>query len=158
MIKFNPRLYFRSVLCGWRNVDKYFLRPDMSSHAAENSGHVQPVVVFCCKHNVMMRILNKIQPILESNLDFQGFTKIIQTHPEIQPAVESWVNFVRATKRSQFFCAPEIFSVHTRKPQVNTTYTRIQSWFSGIYQHRPNAPQKRSATYGWIPGQVCTGN
>ena len=54
--KFNPRLYFRSVLCGWRNVDKYFLRPDMSSHASENRKWIQPVVVFFCKHNIIMRI------------------------------------------------------------------------------------------------------
>ena len=60
----------------------------------ENRKWIQPVVVFCCKHNVTMRILNKIQLILESNLDFQGFINIIQTHPEIQPAVEFGLRFL----------------------------------------------------------------
>ena len=41
-----------------------------------------------------MRIYTKIQLILESNLDFQGFINIIQTHPEIQPAVEFGFGFL----------------------------------------------------------------
>ena len=49
-----------------------FLQPDMSSYAAENSNHIQPQVVLLCEHNTIMRILNKIQLILESNLDFRG--------------------------------------------------------------------------------------
>ena len=42
----------------------------------------------------MMRIYTKIQLILESNPDFQGFINIIQTHPEIQPAVEFGLRFL----------------------------------------------------------------
>ena len=43
-----------------------------------------------------MRILNKTQLILESNLDFQGFINITPTHPkpEIQPAVEFGLGFL----------------------------------------------------------------
>ena len=61
-----------------------------------------------------MRIYTKIQPILESNLDFQGFINIIQTHPnpEVQPMVEFRVSFIRVTKRGQMFLQPDIFS-HT---------------------------------------------
>ena len=47
-----------------------FLQADISSYAAENSDHVQPVVVFCCKHSVTMRILNKIQLMIEFGLGF----------------------------------------------------------------------------------------
>ena len=57
-----------------------FLQSDIFLYTSENSGRIQPVVVLCCKHNVMMRILNKIQLILESNLDFQGFINIAPTH------------------------------------------------------------------------------
>ena len=59
-----------------------------------------------------MRIYTKIQPILESNLDFQGFINIIQTHPnpEVQPMVEFRVSFIRVTKRGQMFLQPDIFS------------------------------------------------
>ena len=59
-----------------------------------------------------MRILNKIQLILESNLDFQGFISVIQTHPnpEVQPMVEFLVSFIRVTKRGQmFFVRPDTF-------------------------------------------------
>ena len=51
----------------WINI---FLRPDMSSHASENRKWIQPVVVLCCKHNITMRILNKIQLIVEFSLVF----------------------------------------------------------------------------------------
>ena len=66
-----------------------FLRPDMSSYAAENSNHIQPQVVLLCEHNTIMRIYTKIQLILESNLDFQGFINIDQTYSktEVQPVV-----------------------------------------------------------------------
>ena len=79
-----------------------FLQPYIFSHTPENNGHIQPQVVLLCEHNTIMRILNKIQLILESNLDFQGFINIAQT----QPMVESRVCFVRMTKRSQFFALP----------------------------------------------------
>ena len=112
MIKFNLRLYFGSVLCGWRNANKCFLRPDMSSYAPENSDYIQPQVVLCCKYNVTMRIYTKIQLILESNLDFQGFINVIQTHPnpEVQPMVEFRVSFIRVTKRGQIFLRPDMSS------------------------------------------------
>ena len=55
-----------------------FLRPDMSSHAAENSGQIQPQVVFCCKHNIIMRIYIKIQLVVEFRL---GFLRVYQRHP-----------------------------------------------------------------------------
>ena len=51
---------------------QFFCAPGIFLYTPENSDHVQPVVVFCCKHNVTMRILNKTQLILESNLDFRG--------------------------------------------------------------------------------------
>ena len=59
-----------------------------------------------------MRNLTKIQPILESNLDFQGFINIIQTHPnpEVQPMVEFRVSFIRVTKRGQIFLRPDMSS------------------------------------------------
>ena len=93
--------------------------------------------------------------------------------------VESRVRFVRATKHGQMFFAPQHISVHARKQwanstigciivwiqhhnanfEQNTTYTRIQSWFSWFYQHSPDTPKKkRNETYGWIPGQFCAGN
>ena len=66
-----------------------FLQPDMSSYAAENSNHIQPQVVLLCEHNAIMRILNKIQLMVELNLVFYGFINVIQTHPktEVQPVV-----------------------------------------------------------------------
>ena len=84
----------------------------MSSYAPENSDYIQPQVVLCCKYNVTMRILNKIQLILESNLDFQGFINVIQTHPnpEVQPMVEFRVSFIRVTKRGQIFLRPDMSS------------------------------------------------
>ena len=80
--------FVRATKRGHFLLSRHFL------YVLENSDHVQPVVVFCCKHNVAMRILNKTQLILESNLDFQGFINIIQTHPEIQPAVEFGLRFL----------------------------------------------------------------
>ena len=71
-----------------------FLQPDIFSHTPENNGHIQPQVVLLCEHNTIMRIYTKIQLILESNLDFQGFINIDQTHPEIQPAVEFGLRFL----------------------------------------------------------------
>ena len=115
-----------------------------------------------------MRILNKIQLILESNLDFQGFINITPTHPkpEIQPAVEFRVSFIRVTKRGQMFLQPDIFS-HTPEnnghiqPQVvllcepNTImriYTKIQRilefnlGFQGFANVAPTN-QPRNTTY-----------
>ena len=74
-----------------------FLRPDMSSYAAENSDHVQPQVVLLCEHNTIMRILNKIQLIVE----FQ-------------------VSFMQVTTHRQFFTTWYIF-ITVRKQQVNST-------------------------------------
>ena len=69
--------------------EKMFLQTDTSSYVPENRKWIQPVVVFCCKHNIIMRIYTKIQLILESNLDFQGFINIDQTYSktEVQPVV-----------------------------------------------------------------------
>ena len=91
-----------------------FLQADISSYAAENNNWIQLVVVFWFKHNITMRIYTKIQLILESNLDFQGFINVIQTHPNpgVQPMVEFRVSFIRVTKRGQMFLQPDIFS-HT---------------------------------------------
>ena len=50
------------------------------SQIPENSGQIQPQVVFCCKYNIVMRIQTKIQLILESNLVFQRF---YQYHPNV---------------------------------------------------------------------------
>ena len=109
------------------------------SQTPENNGQIQPQVVLCCKHNVTMRIYTKIQSILESNLDFQGFINITPTHPnpEVQPMVEFRVSFIRVTKRRQMFLQPDIFS-HTPEnnghiqPQVvllceHNTIMRIQN-------------------------------
>ena len=63
-----------------------FLRPDMSSYAAENSNHIQPQVVLLCEHNIIMRILNKIQLI-----------------------VEFLVSFMQATEHRQIFLQSDIF-------------------------------------------------
>ena len=49
---------------------KMFLQTDTSSYMPENRKGIQPVVVFCCKNNVTMRNLTKIQPMLEFNLVF----------------------------------------------------------------------------------------
>ena len=59
-----------------------------------------------------MRIYTKIQSILESNLDFQGFINITPTHPnpEIQPAVEFRGSFVRVAEYRQIFLRPDMSS------------------------------------------------
>ena len=132
-------------LCSWH----FFL------YMPENSDHVQPVVVFCCKHNVTMRILNKIQLILESNLDFQGFINVIQTHPnpEVQPMVESWGNFVRMTKCSQFFCVLTHFCIQQK----------TASWFNHRLYFVATTTSRCEFGLGflilvtlWIPRHVTT--
>ena len=87
---FNPMVYqvvkhskIQPMVESWGNfvrVAEYrqiFLRPDMSSYAAENSNHIQPQVVLLCEHNTIMRILNKIQLMVEFSLGFQDFANII---------------------------------------------------------------------------------
>ena len=80
---------------------QFFCAPDIFLYVPENSDHVQPVVVLSCKHNVTMRILNKTQLILESNLDFRGGGNITPTNqnPEIQPAVEFGLRFLTLVTR-----------------------------------------------------------
>ena len=60
----------RVTKCG-----QIFLRPNMSSYAAENSNHIQPQVVLLCEHNIIMRILNKIQLMIEFRVSFMQVTK-----------------------------------------------------------------------------------
>ena len=50
--------------------EQMFLQTDTSSYVPENRKGIQPQVVFCCKNNVTMRNLTKIQPMLEFNLVF----------------------------------------------------------------------------------------
>ena len=38
---------FRGIFVRVAEYRQIFLRPDMSSYAAENSNHIQPRVVFC---------------------------------------------------------------------------------------------------------------
>ena len=52
-----------------------FLRPDMSSYAAENSNHIQPQVVLRYEYNATIRILNKIQLMIEFRVSFMQVTK-----------------------------------------------------------------------------------
>ena len=81
-----------------------FLRPDMSSYAAENSNHIQPQVVLLCEHNTIMRILNKIQLIVEFR-----------------------VSFMQVTKHRQFFTTWYIF-ITVRKRWVESTIGCILFW------------------------------
>ena len=69
-----------------------FLRPDMSSYAAENSNHIQPQVVLLCEHNIIMRILNKIQLIVEFRVGFMQVT----THRQF---FTTWYIFITVRKR-----------------------------------------------------------
>ena len=70
-----------------------------------------------------MRILNKIQPILESNLDFQGFINIAPTHPnpEVQPMVEFRVGFMQVTEHRQIFLQDRHIFVYARKQRPYST-------------------------------------
>ena len=147
-----------------------FLQADISSYAAENNNWIQLVVVFWFKHNITMRILNKIQLILESNLDFQGFINVIQTHPnpEVQPMVEFRVSFIRVTKCGQIFLRPDMSS-HAAKNRkwiqpvvvlcckhntIMRIYTKIQLilefnlGFQGFANVAPTN-QPRNTTYDW---------
>ena len=47
---------FRGNFVRVAEYGQIFLRPDMSSHASENRKWIQPVVVFFCKYNIIMRI------------------------------------------------------------------------------------------------------
>ena len=69
-----------------------FLRPDMSSYAAENSNHIQPQVVLLCEHNIIMRILNKIQLIVEFRVSFMQVT----IHRQF---FTTWYIFITVRKR-----------------------------------------------------------
>ena len=77
----------RVTKCG-----QIFLRPNMSSYAAENSNHIQPQVVLLCEHNIIMRILNKIQLIVEFRVSFMQVTKHRQFFT-------TWYIFITVRKR-----------------------------------------------------------
>ena len=52
---------------------QFFCAPDIFLYIPENSGQIQPVVVFCCKYNVIIRIWTNIQPMVEFGLGFLMF-------------------------------------------------------------------------------------
>ena len=51
------------------------MRPDTFLYTSENSDHIQPQVVLRYEYNVTMRILNKIQLIVEFRVSFMQVTK-----------------------------------------------------------------------------------
>ena len=69
---------------------RQFFTPRHVLYTAENRTQIQPQVVLCCEYNTIMRILNKIQLMVEFSLGFfYGFTNIVQTYSknEAQPVV-----------------------------------------------------------------------
>ena len=87
-----PMVEFRVSFIRVTKRGQIFLRPDMSSYAAENSDHVQPVVVFFCKHNVTMRIQTKIQLMVEFRVSFMQVTTYRQFFT-------TWYIFITVRKR-----------------------------------------------------------
>ena len=77
-----PMVEFRVSFIRVTKRGQMFLQHDIFSHAPENSDHIQPQVILLCEHNIIMRILNKIQLILESNLDFQDLCQYLPNVPK----------------------------------------------------------------------------
>ena len=100
-----------------------FLRPDMSSYAAENSNHIQPQVVLLCEHNTIMRIYTKIQLILESNLDFQDLCQYLPNVPKNRSTTNGRIlgQFCADDKMQTIFLRSWHFSVHTGKQRTSST-------------------------------------
>ena len=51
------------------------MRPDTFLYTSENSDHIQPQVVLRYEYNATMRILNKIQLMIEFRVSFMRVTK-----------------------------------------------------------------------------------
>ena len=113
---------------------QFFCAPDIFLYVPENSDHVQPVVVFCCKHNVTMRILNKTQLILESNLDFRGG----QYHPN-EPKSR---NITRGWSVSEFFDACNALNAAPPAGAQKLQYVRIRKYVAN-YGGAPDSSAKR---------------
>ena len=73
--------------------EQMFLQTDTSSYVPENRKGIQPVVVFCCKHNIIMRIYTKIQLVVELNLVFLRGYKCTP-NPKYSP----WLSWTRCFK------------------------------------------------------------
>ena len=79
--KFNPRLYFRSFLCGWRNTDKYFCRPTHLRIRQKTATTFNHRLYFVLDATIKC-IWIKIQLIVEFNLDFQDLCQYLPNVPK----------------------------------------------------------------------------
>ena len=129
MIKFNPRLYFRSVLCGWRNTDKCFCRPThlrmrqktatIFNHRLYYLANTTSRCEFWTKHNLWLTLV----------LVFSDFNKLSnllyykQRQVVVQPMVVLCTRFQ--------FLTQTLLSCKTRQ---HSTYGWIQDQFCVDYE------------------------
>ena len=73
----------------WINI---FYKTNIFLYTPENRNRIQPQVVLLCEHNIVMRILNKIQLIVEFRVSFMQVTKHRQFFT-------TWYIFITVRKR-----------------------------------------------------------
>ena len=143
---FNSGLNLGSGLCGLRNIDEDFYSTTYFRARQKNRKWIQPVVVLCCKYNIIMRIYTKIQLVVELNLVFYGVTNVLQTRSTARGShgydVSSFNVLVHCVVNHDKFNPRLYFRVflcgwrNADKCFYNTIYFRTHQKTTVIFNHR----------------------